>query len=103
MMKSIVNVAANNPKYDPQKNFMPNQLKTMVNLNPIMVDGTGMCGGCRVSIYNPEKKDYEIKFACIDGPIFDGHLVDFQALFRRSTQYTPKEEISEKVLEVLGW
>jgi ferredoxin--NADP+ reductase len=103
MMKSIVNVASDKVSYIPEKDYIPNEVKTMVNLNPIMVDGTGMCGGCRVGIYDPEKKDYTIKFACIDGPIFDGHLVNFQSLFRRSSQYAPKEELSEKVLEVLGW
>ena len=103
MMKSIVNVASDKVSYIPEKDYIPNQIKTMVNLNPIMVDGTGMCGGCRVGIYKPEEKGYQIKFACIDGPIFDGHLVNFQSLFRRSTQYAPKEQLSEKVLEVLGW
>ena len=103
MMKSIVNVASDKVTYIPDKDYVPNEIKTLVNLNPIMVDGTGMCGGCRVGIYDPEKKDYTIKFACIDGPIFDGHLVNFQSLFRRSTQYAKKEELSEQVLEVLGW
>ena len=103
MMKSIVNVASDKISYIPEKDYIPNEIKTMVNLNPIMVDGTGMCGGCRVGIYKPKEKEYTIKFACIDGPIFDGHLVNFQSLFRRSTQYAPKEALSEKVLEVLGW
>ena len=52
-------------------------VKTMVSLNAIMVDGTGMCGSCRVTVGN------EIKFACVDGPDFDGHKVDFKELMLR--------------------
>ncbi len=59
----------------------PYGVKTIVSLNPIMVDGTGMCGGCRVTIGN------EIKFACVDGPEFDGHLVDFKELSQRQMTY----------------
>ncbi|MCD6365315.1 MAG: sulfide/dihydroorotate dehydrogenase-like FAD/NAD-binding protein [Planctomycetes bacterium] len=59
----------------------PNGIKTIVSLNPIMVDGTGMCGGCRVSI------DGEVKFACVDGPEFDGHKVDFDELAARLGTY----------------
>ncbi len=59
----------------------PYGVKTIVSLNPIMVDGTGMCGGCRVSVGG------ETKFACVDGPEFDGHLVDFSELGRRLRQY----------------
>ena len=59
----------------------PYGVKTIVSLNPIMVDGTGMCGGCRVSVGG------ETKFACVDGPEFDGHLVDFAELTRRLQQY----------------
>jgi len=59
----------------------PQAVKTIVSLNPIMVDGTGMCGGCRVTVGG------EIKFACVDGPEFDGHLVDFQELARRQQMY----------------
>ena len=55
----------------------PHGIKTMVSLNPLMVDGTGMCGGCRVKIGD------EIKFACVDGPDFDGHKVDFDDLMAR--------------------
>ena len=55
----------------------PHAIKTIVSLNPIMVDGTGMCGGCRVKIGN------EVKFACVDGPDFDGHKVDFNDLMMR--------------------
>ncbi|MBP2634355.1 MAG: Dihydroorotate dehydrogenase electron transfer subunit [Firmicutes bacterium] len=60
-------------------------IKTTISLNPIMVDGTGMCGACRVSVGN------EIKFACVDGPEFDGHLVDFDEAIRRQTMYKTEE------------
>ena len=56
-------------------------IKTLVSLNPIMIDGTGMCGGCRVT------EDGALKFACVDGPDFDGHLVDFDELMLRNTVY----------------
>ena len=59
----------------------PPGIKTIVSLNPIMIDGTGMCGGCRVLVGG------EIKFACVDGPEFDGHLVDFKQLMSRQTAY----------------
>lgn len=60
-------------------------VNTIVSLNPIMIDGTGMCGGCRVKVGN------ETKFACVDGPDFDGHLVDFDELMRRNTFYREQE------------
>ncbi|GFI61817.1 dihydroorotate dehydrogenase B (NAD(+)), electron transfer subunit [Clostridiales bacterium] len=63
----------------------PFGIKTIVSLNPIMVDGTGMCGGCRVTI------DGEIKFACVDGPDFDGHLVDYDELINRNSAYKAEE------------
>lgn len=56
-------------------------LKTIVSMNPIMVDGTGMCGGCRLTVGG------ETKFACIDGPEFDGHLVDFDEVIERNSMY----------------
>lgn len=59
----------------------PYGVKTIVSLNPIMVDGTGMCGGCRVTVNN------EVKFACVDGPEFDGHQVDFKELSARQQHY----------------
>lgn len=59
---------------------------TLVSLNPIMVDGTGMCGCCRVSV------DGETKFACVDGPEFDGHKVDFDELTRRLSAYREDEQ-----------
>jgi len=61
-------------------------LKTIVSMNPIMVDGTGMCGACRVTV------DGKTKFACVDGPDFDGHLVDFDEAMKRQTLYKDKEE-----------
>ena len=60
-------------------------IKTMVSLNPLMVDGTGMCGGCRVEVGG------ETKFACVDGPEFDGHLVNFDLLMKRQATYKPQE------------
>jgi ferredoxin--NADP+ reductase len=63
-------------------------IRTIVSLNPIMIDGTGMCGGCRVSVNN------EIKFACVDGPEFDAHQVDFDNLKQRLRVYTDKEKES---------
>ncbi len=60
-------------------------IKTIVSLNPIMIDGTGMCGGCRVNVGG------EIKFACVDGPDFDGHLVDFDSLMSRNSFYREEE------------
>ena len=63
----------------------PYGIKTIVSLNPIMVDGTGMCGGCRVQVGE------ETKFACVDGPEFDGHLVDFHGLMARGRMYRTQE------------
>ncbi len=63
--------------------------KTYVSLNAIMVDGTGMCGGCRVTI------DGQMKFACVDGPEFDGHKVDFDELIMRNRTYVDLEHISD--------
>ena len=60
-------------------------IHTVVSLNPIMVDGTGMCGGCRVQVGG------KIKFACVDGPEFDGHQVDFDDLMRRLKRFVPEE------------
>jgi len=67
------------------KTTEPYGVKTMVSLNPIMVDGTGMCGGCRVTVGG------EVKFACVDGPEFDGHKVDFAELMSRNTTYRNRE------------
>ena len=63
----------------------PLGIKTIVSLNPVMVDGTGMCGGCRVQVGD------EMKFACVDGPEFDGHLVDFNSLMSRGRMYRAQE------------
>jgi ferredoxin--NADP+ reductase len=63
----------------------PHGIPTIVSLNPIMIDGTGMCGGCRVVVGG------ESKFACVDGPEFDGHLVDFDTLSDRLTMYREHE------------
>jgi ferredoxin--NADP+ reductase len=61
-------------------------LPTIVSLNPVMVDGTGMCGGCRVSVGG------EQKFVCVDGPEFDGHQVDFDGLAARLQSYREQEQ-----------
>jgi len=63
----------------------PHKIRTMVSLNPVMVDGTGMCGGCRVKIGEV------VKFACVDGPDFDGHQVDFDDLMFRLQRYRETE------------
>jgi len=76
MMKAVVDITK---KYN---------IQTLVSLNPIMVDGTGMCGGCRVKIGN------QIKFACVDGPIFNGFEVDFDTLIKRNAFFTDAEKIS---------
>jgi len=64
----------------------PRNMKTSVSLNPIMVDGTGMCGGCRVSIGG------KMKFACVDGPDFDAHYVDFDELMKRQRLFVNEEQ-----------
>lgn len=74
MMKSVAEVTR------------PHKIHTLVSLNPIMVDGTGMCGGCRCSV------DGQTKFACVDGPEFDGHAVDFNGLMSRSRMYQLEEK-----------
>ncbi len=66
----------------------PFKIKTIVSLNPIMIDGTGMCGGCRVSVGG------ETKFACTDGPDFDGHQVDWHVLMNRQRMYMNEEKES---------
>jgi len=66
----------------------PYNIKTLVSLNPVMIDGTGMCGGCRVVI------DGKTRFACVDGPEFDAHQVDFDTLMRRNRAYAHEEKIS---------
>jgi len=76
MMKAVCNIT---------KEY---KVKTLVSLNPIMIDGTGMCGGCRVSVGG------ETKFACVDGPEFDGHKVDFDELMLRLRAYDLEEKES---------
>lgn len=71
----------------------PMGLKTIVSMNPIMVDGTGMCGACRISVGN------ETKFACVDGPEFDGHLVDFDLAMKRLAFYKDEENRAKARLE----
>jgi len=66
----------------------PYGIKTIVSLNPIMVDGMGMCGACRVSI------DGLTKFACIDGPEFDAHKTNFEELIKRLKAYPPEEKLA---------
>jgi ferredoxin--NADP+ reductase len=65
---------------------LPYKVRTIVSLNTIMIDGTGMCGGCRVTVGG------ETKFVCVDGPEFDGHLVDFDNMMQRLRAYKPRED-----------
>ena len=60
-------------------------VKTIASMNPIMIDGTGLCGGCRLTVGG------EMKFACVDGPEFDGHLIDFDEAMSRSRAYADFE------------
>ena len=72
-------------------------IKTVVSLNPIMIDGTGMCGGCRVTVGG------KVRFACVNGPDFDGHLVDFDELMKRNAFYKDKEVFdNEHVCHLIG-
>jgi len=66
----------------------PYNIKTLVSLNPLMIDGTGMCGGCRVVV------DGKTRFACVDGPEFDAHLVDFDSLILRNRAYAAEERVA---------
>ena len=68
----------------------PYNISTIVSLNPIMVDGTGMCGGCRVQVGD------DTKFACVDGPEFDGHKVDFKGLMARQRMYRDQESSADE-------
>lgn len=78
MMKAVCNLTR---KYN---------IKTIVSMNSVMIDGTGMCGGCRLTVGG------ETKFACVDGPDFDGHLVDFDEAIMRSKMFKKQEEQSRK-------
>lgn len=68
-------------------------IPTVVSMNPIMIDGTGMCGGCRLTVGG------ETKFACVDGPEFDGHLVDFDQVIKRTAIYREEEKIAMELLQ----
>ncbi len=68
----------------------PQNLKTTVSLNPVMIDGTGMCGGCRVKVGG------RVLFACVDGPHFDGHQVDFDDLMNRLRRFSTEETLARK-------
>ena len=81
MMRAVVNLTR------------PLGVHTIVSLNPVMVDGTGMCGGCRVAVGN------ETRFACVDGPEFDGHQVDFDLLMDRLGTYRQQEQESNTACE----
>jgi ferredoxin--NADP+ reductase len=78
MMKAVANLTR------------PYGVRTLVSLNTIMVDGTGMCGGCRVTVGG------EMRFACVDGPEFDAHTVDFDELMMRNRTYVDLEKVSEE-------
>ena len=80
MMKAVANLTR------------PHRIKTVVNLNPVMIDGTGMCGACRVSVGG------QTKFACVDGPSFDGHEVDYDLLMTRLRMYMEQEKVAMKQL-----
>jgi len=71
----------------------PYKIKTFVSLNTIMVDGTGMCGACRVTVGG------KTKFVCVDGPEFDGHQVDFEEMMMRQRQYLPEEKLAKEICE----
>jgi ferredoxin--NADP+ reductase len=71
----------------------PYNIKTLVSLNPIMIDGTGMCGGCRVVVGG------KTRFACVDGPEFDAHQVDFDTLILRNRAYAEQERLSLEIFE----
>jgi NAD(P)H-flavin reductase len=71
----------------------PHGVKTIVSLNPVMVDGTGMCGACRVTVGG------KTRFACVDGPDFDGHQVDFDELIKRQGMYVKQEKIAMERFE----
>jgi len=68
-------------------------IKTIVSMNPVLIDGTGMCGGCRITVGG------KTKFACVDGPDFDGHEVDFDEAMRRQLMYKAEEKISAEAHE----
>lgn len=75
------------------KTTEPYKLKTLVSVDPIMVDGTGMCGACRLTVSG------EVKFACVDGPIFDAHAVDFDEQVRRGKMYSGEQKAAVEKME----
>lgn len=75
------------------KTTLPYGIKTIVSMNPIMVDGTGMCGACRVSV------GHETKFACVDGPEFDAHAIDFDLAMKRASVFKEEEALASAALE----
>ena len=77
----VINAGSSSLKYQLVEIEKEYGIKTIVSLNPIMIDGTGMCGGCRLMVGG------EVKFACVDGPDFDGHLVDFDEAMKRGSTY----------------
>lgn len=81
----VISIGCTYLMYTCSEATKPHKIETTVSLNPIMVDGTGMCGSCRVTV------DGRTKFACVDGPDFDGHLVDWEELFSRRKSYFEDE------------
>jgi len=81
----VISIGCTYLMYTCSEATKPHKIETTVSLNPIMVDGTGMCGACRVTV------DGRTKFTCVDGPDFDGHLVDWEELFSRRKSYFEDE------------
>ena len=71
-------------------------MKTLVSMDPLMVDGTGMCGGCRVTVGG------KAQFACVDGPCFDAHEVDFDVAMRRNKAYVQEEKLALERVDLHG-
>ena len=87
----IVAIGCTHMMYDVSEATRSYGVKTIVSLNPVMVDGTGMCGACRVEVGGTTK------FACVDGPDFDGHEVDWNLLLSRRKGYMKEETVSEEI------
>jgi ferredoxin--NADP+ reductase len=87
----IISIGCTFMMYDVSEATRSDQIKTIVSLNPVMVDGTGMCGACRVEVGG------ETKFACVDGPDFDGHQVNWDLLLTRRKIYIKDETNSEEI------
>jgi len=91
--KSVAEVVAIGPPIMMKfvcRTTAPFRVKTWVSLNPIMIDGTGMCGGCRVT------SEGQIKFACVDGPVFDGHGIDWDEMLSRLQTFSVQENLSKE-------